>query len=115
VAASGKRLLVGTPGEHWLVSLGAVPAGEVAGPDPNGIWLLFSVGLAGTEAFLLDRLAASIETVHQQPSFSGCRSLCHLVAHRASVRRSGLPNGVSRQLRPRLRRGPTNRRTRGRS
>jgi ornithine cyclodeaminase len=59
------NVLVGTLHEHRLVSLGAVRAGEVAGAAPDGISLFFSVGLAGTEAFLLDRLAASIENVHQ--------------------------------------------------
>jgi len=58
-------VLVGTPGEHRLVSLGAVRAGEVAAAAPDGISLFFSVGLAGTEAFLLDRLAASIENMRQ--------------------------------------------------
>ena len=51
--------LVGTPHRQRLVSLGAVRAGEVPRPAPGGITLFFSVGLAGTEAFLLDRLAAS--------------------------------------------------------
>ena len=47
------------------MSLGAVRAGEVAAAAPDGISLFFSVGLAGTEAFLLDRLAASIENMRQ--------------------------------------------------
>jgi ornithine cyclodeaminase len=53
------NVLVGTPHRQRLVSLGAVRAGEVPRPAPGGISLFFSVGLAGTEAFLLDRLAAS--------------------------------------------------------
>jgi len=61
------NVLIGTHHEHRLVSLGAVRAGEVAAPTSKaeGISLFFSVGLAGTEAFLLDRLAASIQKVHQ--------------------------------------------------
>lgn len=59
------NVLVGTPHEHRLWSLGAVRAGEVATPVTDGISVFFSVGLAGTEAFLLDRLAASIQNVHQ--------------------------------------------------
>jgi ornithine cyclodeaminase/alanine dehydrogenase-like protein (mu-crystallin family) len=52
------NVLVGTPHQDRLVSLGAVRAGEVPRPGPDGISLFFSVGLAGTEVFLLDRLAA---------------------------------------------------------
>jgi ornithine cyclodeaminase len=52
------NVLVGTPYRQRLVSLGAVRAGEVPRPAGGGITLFFSVGLAGTEAFLLDRLAA---------------------------------------------------------
>jgi hypothetical protein len=59
------NVLVGTRHEHGLVSLGAVRAGEVAKPTSEGISLFFSVGVAGTEAFLLDRLTASIENVRQ--------------------------------------------------
>src|ERR1035437_10062453 len=59
------NVLVDTRHEHGLVSLGAVRAGEVAKPTSEGISLFFSVGLAGTEAFLLDRLTASIENVRQ--------------------------------------------------
>ena len=40
------------------VSLGAVRAGEVSPAAGDGITVFFSVGLAGTEAFLLDRLAS---------------------------------------------------------
>ena len=53
------NVLVGTPHRQRLVSLGAVRAGLVPRPAAGGISLFFSVGLAGTEAFLLDRLAAS--------------------------------------------------------
>jgi ornithine cyclodeaminase/alanine dehydrogenase-like protein (mu-crystallin family) len=55
------NVLVGTPHHQRLVSLGAVRAGQVPPPTADGISLFFSVGLAGTEAFLLDRLAASIK------------------------------------------------------
>jgi ornithine cyclodeaminase/alanine dehydrogenase-like protein (mu-crystallin family) len=55
------NVLVGTPHHQRLVSLGAVRAGEIPPPTADAISLFFSVGLAGTEAFLLDRLAASIE------------------------------------------------------
>jgi ornithine cyclodeaminase/alanine dehydrogenase-like protein (mu-crystallin family) len=55
------NVLVGTPHRQRLVSLGAVRAGEVHPPHRDGISLFFSVGLAGTEAFLLYRLAAHIE------------------------------------------------------
>ncbi|MHB8246739.1 MAG: NAD(P)-binding domain-containing protein [Acidimicrobiales bacterium] len=54
------NVLSGTPQRERLVSLGAIRAGETARPEPGGISLFFSVGLAGTEAFLLDRLARSI-------------------------------------------------------
>lgn len=53
------NLLVGTSAHHRLVSLGAVRAEEAPEPAPGGISLFISVGLAGTEAFLLDRLASS--------------------------------------------------------
>lgn len=52
------NVLVGTPHEARLTSLGAVRAGEVTVPGSEGVSVFFSVGLAGTEAFLLDRLAA---------------------------------------------------------
>jgi ornithine cyclodeaminase/alanine dehydrogenase-like protein (mu-crystallin family) len=55
------NILVGTDHANRLVSLGAVRAGDAAGAAPEGIALFFSVGLAGTEAFLLDRLAAEVE------------------------------------------------------
>jgi hypothetical protein len=51
------NVLVGTPHEQRLVSLGAVRAGETEVPA-GGISVFFSGGLAGTEAFLLDRLAS---------------------------------------------------------
>ena len=54
------NVLAGTSHEHRLVSLGAVRAGEAGTPAPDGISVFFSVGLAGTEVYLLDRLAASI-------------------------------------------------------
>jgi ornithine cyclodeaminase len=50
------NLLAGTPHLARLVTLGAVRAGQAARPGRDGISLFFSVGLAGTEAFLLDRL-----------------------------------------------------------
>ncbi len=59
------NVLVGTPHERRLVSLGALRAGAVATPAPGGLLLFFSVGLAGTEAFLLDRLATSTGDVGQ--------------------------------------------------
>jgi ornithine cyclodeaminase/alanine dehydrogenase-like protein (mu-crystallin family) len=55
------NVLAGTPHRQRLVSLGAVRAGEVPPPGADQISLFFSVGLAGTEAFLLNRLAAHIE------------------------------------------------------
>jgi ornithine cyclodeaminase/alanine dehydrogenase-like protein (mu-crystallin family) len=51
-------VLAGTPDRDRVVSLGAVRAGEVAAPGPGRLRVFFSVGLAGTEAFLADRLAA---------------------------------------------------------
>jgi ornithine cyclodeaminase len=55
-AYDSPNVLVGTPHRERLVSLGAVRAGEAASPFPGGISLFFSVGLAGTEAYLLDQL-----------------------------------------------------------
>jgi ornithine cyclodeaminase/alanine dehydrogenase-like protein (mu-crystallin family) len=55
------NVLVGTPHRQRLVSLGAIRAGEVPPPRSGHTSLFFSVGLAGTEAFLLNRLAAHIE------------------------------------------------------
>jgi len=55
------NVLAGTPHRQRLVSLGAVRAGEVPPPGADQISLFFSVGLAGTEAFLLNRLAAHID------------------------------------------------------
>ncbi len=54
------NMLVGTPHHERLVSLGALRAGDGGLPAPEGVLLFCSVGLAGTEAFLLDRLVASI-------------------------------------------------------
>jgi ornithine cyclodeaminase/alanine dehydrogenase-like protein (mu-crystallin family) len=53
-------VLVGTPQQRRLASLGAVRAGEHALPQPGRTRLFCSVGLAGTEAFLLERLAARL-------------------------------------------------------
>lgn len=50
------NVLVGTEYLTRLVSLGAVRAGEVEVPAGDGISLFFSVGLSGTDVFLLDRL-----------------------------------------------------------
>jgi ornithine cyclodeaminase/alanine dehydrogenase-like protein (mu-crystallin family) len=52
------NILAGTPHQQRLVSLGAVRAGAVSPAAGDGITVFFSVGLAGTEAFLLDRLAS---------------------------------------------------------
>jgi ornithine cyclodeaminase/alanine dehydrogenase-like protein (mu-crystallin family) len=60
------NLLAGTPYRDRLVSLGAIRAGEATRAAPEGISLFFSVGLAGTEAFLLDRLASSEVSAWQQ-------------------------------------------------
>jgi ornithine cyclodeaminase len=54
------NVLAGTVYRDRLVSLGAVRAGGSARPEPGRITLFCSVGLAGTEVFLLDRLAAAI-------------------------------------------------------
>ena len=54
------NVLVGSPHHGRLVSLGAVRAGEVARAADNGITLFFSVGLAGTEVFLVNRLASNL-------------------------------------------------------
>ncbi|MDA8332088.1 MAG: ornithine cyclodeaminase family protein [Candidatus Dormibacteraeota bacterium] len=59
------HVLAGTPHEHRLVSLGAVRSGEAAATGSDAISVFFSVGLAGTEAHLLDRLAGSIEKGRQ--------------------------------------------------
>ncbi len=59
------NVLVGTPHQERLVSLGAVRAGQVAPAPPEGISLFLSVGLAGTEAFLLDRMVSSTAEVRQ--------------------------------------------------
>jgi hypothetical protein len=52
-------VLVGTPQHERLVSLGALRAGQAGGPEPAET-SVFCVGLVGTEAFLLDRLATSL-------------------------------------------------------
>lgn len=52
------NVLAGSTHQGRIVSLGAVRAGEVALPAEPRVSLFFSVGLAGTEAFLLARLAA---------------------------------------------------------
>jgi ornithine cyclodeaminase/alanine dehydrogenase-like protein (mu-crystallin family) len=57
------NVLAGTAHQSRLHSLGAVRAGEVPRPGADGISLFFSVGLAGTEAFLLDCLVNA--TAHQ--------------------------------------------------
>lgn len=54
------NILAGTSHGHRLVSLGAVRAGEAGTTARDGISVFFSVGLGGTEVFLLDRLAAAI-------------------------------------------------------
>lgn len=54
------NVLAGTPHQARLVSLGSVRAGEAALPVDPHLTVFFSVGLAGTEAFLLDRLAADL-------------------------------------------------------
>jgi ornithine cyclodeaminase len=54
------NVLVGTSQRDRLVSLGAVRAREVVLPEPDQISLFFSVGLAGTEVFLLDKLVTMI-------------------------------------------------------
>jgi len=59
------NVLVGTPHQERLVSLGAVRAGQVAPAPPEGISLFLSVGLAGTEAFLLDCMVSSTAEVRQ--------------------------------------------------
>jgi hypothetical protein len=51
---------VGMPHNERIASLGALRAGDVAPPGAGSITLFCSVGLAGTEALLLDRLATSI-------------------------------------------------------
>ena len=59
------NVLVGTPQRERLVSLGALRAGQASRPQPGEIRVFFSVGLAGTEAFLLDRLATRIAYLSQ--------------------------------------------------
>lgn len=51
------NILVGTPQEHRLISLGAALAGDAPDRPSDDQRIVFcSVGLAGTEVFLLDRL-----------------------------------------------------------
>jgi ornithine cyclodeaminase/alanine dehydrogenase-like protein (mu-crystallin family) len=52
-------MLAGTPHRDRLVSLGAVRAGEEH-PPPGRLRVFFSAGLAGTEAYLADRLAGQV-------------------------------------------------------
>jgi len=54
------HVLAGTPYEERLVSLGAVRTGELGVVRREGVAAFLSVGLAGTEVFLLDRLAAQL-------------------------------------------------------
>lgn len=55
------NVLAGSAHRQRLVSLGSVRAGEVTRPAGPHVSLFFSVGLAGTEVFLLDRLVTSME------------------------------------------------------
>lgn len=60
------NILLGTPQEHRLVSLGAVLAGDAPGRAGDDQRVLFcSVGLAGTEVFLLARLLDHREEAHR--------------------------------------------------
>jgi ornithine cyclodeaminase/alanine dehydrogenase-like protein (mu-crystallin family) len=54
-------VLVGTPQQDRLISLGAVLAGDAPRPTPDQTVIFCSVGLAGTEAYLLARL---VDTPH---------------------------------------------------
>jgi ornithine cyclodeaminase/alanine dehydrogenase-like protein (mu-crystallin family) len=54
------NILAGTAQRGRLVSLGAVRAGQAGRTGAGGRAVFFSVGLAGTETFLLARLAASL-------------------------------------------------------
>ena len=56
------NVLVGTPHRDRLVSVGALRAGEVAVPETQRLSLFLSVGLAGTEVYLLSQLIESIGT-----------------------------------------------------
>jgi ornithine cyclodeaminase len=59
------NILVDSVHRQRLVSLGAIRSGEVPPAGHDGISLFFSVGLSGTEAFLLDRLASNIGHVRK--------------------------------------------------
>lgn len=59
------NVLAGSPVEPALVHLGAVLAGEVS--PPEGTRVFFSVGLAGTEAWLLNTLIGRPARVNQRP------------------------------------------------
>jgi len=60
-AYSPPSVLVGTPHHDRLVSLGALRAGEAPPPAPHATSVFFSVGLAGTEAYLLACLTADLD------------------------------------------------------
>jgi ornithine cyclodeaminase/alanine dehydrogenase-like protein (mu-crystallin family) len=60
------NILVGTPQQDRLISLGAVLAGDAPGRTADDQRVLFcSVGLAGAEVFLLDRLIDRDSDVHR--------------------------------------------------
>lgn len=60
------NILVGTPQEDRLISLGAVLAGDAPGRTTDDQRVVFcSVGLAGTEVLLLDRLIDHGNDVHR--------------------------------------------------
>jgi ornithine cyclodeaminase len=60
-------IVVGTPHERRMRALGAVLDGAAPGrAAPDEVTLFCSVGLAGTEVFLLDRLAATAPAVRRR-------------------------------------------------
>ena len=60
-AYAPRHVLFGTDHEQRLVTLGSIRAGETGERrTAEGLSVFFSVGLAGTEAYLVDRLVASI-------------------------------------------------------
>jgi len=59
-ASGPSSVLVGPPRHERLVCLGVLRAGLAGRPEPAEIRVLLSVGLAGADAFLLDRLATSL-------------------------------------------------------